>query len=216
MVQMKTQLAERLKNIANLEGWCGYQKAKHLAQLILDRRPEVIVEIGVFGGKSLSAMAMACQHIYNGHCTGIDPWTKAAALEGDVGPDHSEWWAKLDLEQIRKTCLSNIRQLGLEDFITIQRNHDSEVLSNFEDQSIDLIHEDSNHSLQVSVRTCRDWVPKLKIGGLFIMDDSSWDTQQRSIELLNDGLGTKHVSTHDNTDEKGKVVGQYMLFERVA
>lgn len=216
MVQMTNQLAERLKSVANLEGWCDYQKAKNLAQIILDRRPEVIVEIGVFGGRSLSAMAMACQHIDNGRCIGIDPWSKSAALEGDIGSDHYEWWEKVDLERIRKTFLSNIRQLGLEDFIAIQHNHDCESLKNFMDQSIDLIHQDSNHSPQVSVRTCRDWVQKLKIGGLMIVDDTQWPSLARAIELMNDGPGTRHLSTHDMLDDGGKLTGQYMVFERVA
>ena len=216
MVQMKTQLKERLKSISHLEGWCGYSKALHLAQIVLDRRPDKIIEIGVFGGKSIAAMAMACQHIYNGQCYGIDPWSKAAALEGDVGDAHKEWWEKQDLDQVRKTCLSNLRQLGLEDFITILRKHDKEAIGDFPEQSVDLIHEDSNHSLLTSVRTCKDWVPKLKIGGLFVMDDSSWDTQQDAIGLLREGLGTRYVSTHDNTDEHGAVIGQYMVFERVA
>lgn len=215
MPEMKPQLRERLKSILSMQGWCTYGKAHHLAQLVLEHKPDIVIDIGVYGGRTTAAFAMACQALYNGQVHAIDPWSNAAALEGGTSKEDDEWWAKLDLEQIRKTYLSNIQQLGLEDWITTHHMHDADALAQFHDKSVGVIQNDSNHSASVSVRTCRDWVPKLKIGGLMIVDDSHWPSLAEAIALMHDGLGTRHLSTHDMFDEDGKPAGQYMVFERV-
>jgi len=221
MPEMKRQLIERLKQLERLDGWCTQQKARDLAQLVIDNRPDVVVEIGVYGARSLCALAMACQHTYNGHCTGIDPWTKEAALEGGTTPENDKWWAELDIEKIYRVALSNIKTLGVEDFVTIERRHDVDALQLFKDEEINLLSVDSNHGEIVSVRTVRDWVPKVAIGGLIAYDDSDWPTQRRAVELLHEGLGTRHLKTYNMEgppDDSGNPThaGQWMLFERVA
>lgn len=218
---MNENLLRRLENINRLGGWCSLDKATKLAELILEHKPNLIVEIGVFAGRSAVAMAMACQSIGCGHVHGIDPWTNAAALEGGTTPENDAWWAKLDMKQIYRTCVSTAKTLGVEDWLTLIEKHDADVLKDFDEGSIDLIHLDSNHSEAVSVRSVRDWVPKLKSGGFFAMDDSDWATTARAVELLHNGLGTRHVFTHNMQgppDAEGKPahLGQWMLFEKTS
>ena len=217
---MTSKLQERLKVTLQLNGWSSYEKSHHLAQIILEKRPKKIVEIGVFGGRSAIAMAMACQEIGHGSVTGIDPWTKSAALEGGTTKENDEWWAALDIDQVYRTCISTIKTVGVEDYLQILKMHDAEALGLFDDGSIDMLHVDSNHSEVVSVRTVRDWTPKVSAGGIVVMDDSNWATTQRAVELLRDGLGTQWLSTHDmagplDTEGKPTCAGQYMLFEKL-
>lgn len=221
MPEMKRQLIERLKQLDRLDGWCTQEKAKDLAQLVIDNRPEVVVELGVYGARSLCALAMACQHTYNGHCTGVDPWTKAAALEGGTTPENDEWWAKLDIEKIYRVAISNIKTLGVEDFITIERKHDVDALPLFGDGSVGFLNVDSNHGELASVRTVTLWTPKVAIGGLIAFDDSDWPSTQKAVSLLHEGLGTRHVKTYNMTgppdaDGNPTHAGQWMLFERIS
>lgn len=216
MPEMKPQLRERLKSILRLDGWCSYNKALHLAQIIIDHRPEVIVEVGVFGGRSAIAMAMACQHAYTGKVHAIDPWTKAAALEGGTNPENDAWWAALDIDKIYRTFMSNVRTLGVEDWIEVQRMHDVDALPMFQDGSINLWHLDSNHSEAVSVRSVRDWVPKLANGGFAIFDDVGWPTQQRALELMRTEFGLTDLGEVDMHDENGNVSGRYAVFRKTA
>ena len=65
-----------------LEGWCSEQKASILVELVLKTRPEKIVEIGVFGGKSLVPMACALKENGSGKIYGIDPWSSAESVVG--------------------------------------------------------------------------------------------------------------------------------------
>ena len=45
--------------ILKLEGWCGLEKSNELYNLVIDQKPKVLVEIGVFEGKSLFSQALA-------------------------------------------------------------------------------------------------------------------------------------------------------------
>lgn len=216
MPEMKPQLKERLKSILRLDGWCSYGKAIHLAQIIIDHRPEVIVECGVFGGRSAIAMAMACQHAYTGRVYAIDPWTKAAALEGGTNPENDAWWAALDIDKIYRTFMSNVRTLGVEDWIEVHRMHDIDALPLFRDGSINLWHLDSNHSEAVSVRSVQDWIPKIAPGGFVCFDDVGWPTQQKALGILKHEMGLLDLGECDMQNENGELSGRYALFQKPA
>ena len=49
-----------------LEGWCAKDKAATLIDLVLMLKPKIVVEIGVFGGKSLVPIAYALQETGSG------------------------------------------------------------------------------------------------------------------------------------------------------
>jgi len=94
------EISERVKQKAydamnQLEGWCSYQKAAILIDFILKIKPQVILEIGVFGGKSLVPMAIAVKENGSGKVYGIDPWDCGASVEGMDKPN-KEWWGSLD------------------------------------------------------------------------------------------------------------------------
>ena len=59
--------------LPTLEGWCSKSKANHFIDLILAVKPEVYVEIGVFGGSSIFPVASALKYLGKGVVIGIDP-----------------------------------------------------------------------------------------------------------------------------------------------
>lgn len=180
---MNETLINRLSYLDKLHGWCWQDKARDLAEITLETKPKLAVELGVFGGRAIGAIAMACQHMGTGRCIGIDPWSKAAAIEGEAGSPHEEWWSKLDLERIYRDCQVGLKQLGLET-IELWRMNDIQALKGIEDGSIDLFHSDSNHSKVVSERVTREWHRKIRVGGVVVMDDSEWETQSEAVAIL--------------------------------
>lgn len=217
---MSTPLSEkliaRLKNINHLEGWCTTEKAEHLAQIILDRRPHLIVEIGVFGGRSAIAMGMACQEAGCGEVIGIDPWTAAAAVEGGTSPENDAWWSKLDYEKIYLGAVGATHALGVDDVVRFERTHDTVMLGEFLDGSIDLLHYDGNHSEAVSTRTVRDWAPKVRQGGCLVMDDTHWATQSRAVELLTTDLGFQLIEIRESRNAENQISMQYGVFTKIS
>ena len=140
----------------------------------------------MFGGRSLLPIALALQVNGRGLVWGYDPYTKEAALEGSHdNPDaHNSYWARMPYAEIHKGALSAIESEGLTAFCKIGPVKSSAVVDTYADGHIDFLHQDSNHSEDISVSEVRAWLPKLKVGGLWVFDDSDWPTTQAAQFLL--------------------------------
>lgn len=168
-----------------MEGWCTPEKASILAELILARQPRLLVEIGVFGGKSLIPMALCLREIGEGISIGIDPWELDAAIEGDNGPEHNEWWSKnVDLERIHVGFVKKVLELELTKQCRWLRARSERAVCLFDDESIDFLHLDGNHSELASCRDVALWEPKMKENSVWVLDDSNWQTQSKAVEMI--------------------------------
>lgn len=169
-----TELLEKIKTILpSIHGWCSFEKASKFVELILEYKPQLCVEIGVFGGSSFIPQALTL-NTYGGKIVGIDPWKNEAALESMVDETHKEWWGKLNLENIYDHCKKNITLYDVESTCTLIRDKAENVVSNFSDNSIDLLHIDGNHSEELSYKDAVLYLPKVKSGGLIFFDDIYW------------------------------------------
>ena len=160
--------------LPKIQGWCTLEKASKLANLIIENKLEICVEIGVFGGSSLIPQAMALKNNGKGMIYGIDPWNNDCALEEMIHDDHKKWWSELNLEDVYNHCSSNIESFGLSQFCTLIRSKSENVVDKFEDNSIDLLHIDGNHSEVLSYKDATLYLPKVKTGGYIMFDDIWW------------------------------------------
>jgi hypothetical protein len=186
-----------------LQGWCSLEKAWWLADLIVGTRPSLLVESGVFGGRSIIPQAMALQHNGHGEIVGIDPWRLEASLEGDVGADNVELWTGMDLERIYVDFVRAVLGQHLTGHCSWIRRKSDEAVRLFPDGCIDIFHQDSNHSELISCREVTTWRAKIKRDGYWVLDDSNWETQRRAIELIKES-GFRVLEDH----------GAWMLFRR--
>jgi predicted O-methyltransferase YrrM len=172
------------RTLPGLHGWCTIEKAHALAELIWQEQPKLCVEIGVFGGRSLFAIATAVRATEQGFSVGIDPWCVDSVLEGESDPANREWWAKLDMESIFHGAASVlapfIRSCG------ILRATSQDAAQFFGDGSIDFLHIDGNHSEKVSCRDVGLYMPKLRQGGILVFDDVDWRSTKKAQELVAD------------------------------
>jgi predicted O-methyltransferase YrrM len=172
-----------------LPGWCPLEKAEYLAGLVHDTRAKCIVEIGVFGGRSLVPMALAARG-HGGVVWGIDPWTARASVEGTNDVANAEWWSALDYEAIYGSFVAALEQFRVNGNTRVLRMTDEEALPRFAVGQIDLLHVDGNHSPEVSMRYVRQWGPKLAPRGHLVMDDIDWPTQRDTVAALRRGYET--------------------------
>ncbi len=154
-----------------LEGWCSHEKAAVLIDLVLKVKPWVVVEIGVWGGKSLVPMAAALQFNGEGKIYGIDPWSNTASIEEVMHPDNKAFWGKVDHEAVFQRLSHKIDLFGMKGQIELWKMS-SEEAPPIED--IDILHIDGNHSEKTSYADVTKWVPLVKKGGWIIFDDMSW------------------------------------------
>lgn len=172
------------KVLPALDGWCTIEKARAMMELVERERPAVLVEIGVFGGRSLAAMADACRQNGYGHVHGIDPWSAPAALESVEESANIDWWAKVDYEGVYTRCKRALWAMQLEPFVTIMRLTAEEAAPAFAPESIDVLHIDGNHSEASSTRDVTLYLPRVRTGGHIWFDDMDWPSTHNALRIM--------------------------------
>ena len=183
------------RELENLPGWCTPSKGKRMAALA--RHAHLCVELGVFGARSLISIALALQESRSGwaRVDGIDPYTPAASLEGTNDARNSEWWSKLDYEAIAREAQTALYRLGLVPYAHLIRMRSCDVVDFYGDGTLDLLHQDANHSEETSCEEVARWAPKIRPGGLWLADDTNWEsTQKAQRELVT--LGFVELEDH--------------------
>ena len=171
-----------LHKLKQLDGWCSDFKASTLMDLVWFMQPKVVVEIGVFGGKSLVPMGFALKQLGGGMAYGIDPWSAAASAEGMDGAN-KDWWGSLDHGAILRKLQSKITEFQLDDYITLVQATSADAP---EIDDIDILHIDGNHSNDASYFDAVKWVPLVRSGGFIIFDDITWGTTERATDWLDE------------------------------
>jgi predicted O-methyltransferase YrrM len=189
-----------------LEGWCSKNKASILMDLVFMLKPKVIVEIGVWGGKSLIPMAYALKVNGKGKAYGIDPWDSIESIKGMEGINY-DWWNRVDHEMILQGLLTKITQFDLEEYLELIRTT-SEFAPRIPD--IDILHIDGNHSKKASELDIQ-WVELVKRGGVIIWDDLTWgslcaegteDSNENAVKWMNENC-IKFAEYHDQENSWG-------------
>lgn len=182
------------KVLPHMEGWCTVEKATALAEAVLDQKPLVFVEIGVFAGRSLITAALACEHNQRGRVIGIDPWTPEASESGfSEGDANRVWWAHVDHSLIFKLCRDFVNGLGVAGRVDLVRTTSEWALpglklveSLFGKPIVDFLHIDGNHSEECSTYDVEHYVPLVVPGGTVWFDDTDWTTTKKAQTMLDD------------------------------
>ncbi len=189
-----------------VEGWCPKEKAVRMMDLIHDTRPEVCVEIGVYGGSSIYPTAQALKYNQNGIAYGIDPWKNEECTHGYSSDDANfAWWNQIDLERVYEGYISMLRMYHLEEFCRTLVMTSKEAIHCFPDAYIDILHIDGNHTEESALFDVRSYFPKVKPGGYIWFDDVNWETTKPAIDYLLERC---------TLDESSKLTDLYLLFRR--
>lgn len=171
-------------NPRHADGWCWLDKAMTMARFVETERPRCVIDLGVFGGRSMLPMSLQAKDNGHGVVFGIDPWTHAAAVEGEHHKADSEWWSKVDLERVMQRFMGHIVNLGLIDVAVPIRATSQAVAGIFPESSVDILHIDGNHSELASLRDIANYWSKVRPGGLIWLDDLGWETNQAAVKAL--------------------------------
>ncbi len=181
--------------VPRLPGWCSVERACEFASHIFACKPAWSVNIGVFGGRDLLAMALAHKAVGSGRVLAIDPWSAEASIEGEVEAN-KKWWSQVDYARLYRDVLALVEEYDLGNHVVIQRKKSDEVLI-VPGTELGLISFDGNHTEQ-AVRDVMHFAPHVPIGGKVYCDDLNW-TQgyvQKSLTVL-EGYGFKRLHDRD-------------------
>ncbi len=182
---------------AALPGWCSPEKALRLAALVIAERPRLLVELGVFGGRSFAPMAIAMAELVPGTsaneapinrlAVGIDPWTHEACIEGMDPHDANdqkniEYWSKVPLHDVHRRAMGALDNHKLWGIASLLQARAERVVNLFADGAIDFLHIDDNH--HTASRTVELWLPKCRPGATIVFDDTNWAETQAGLVLL--------------------------------
>lgn len=172
---------EAFRSMNELEGWCTQVKASILIDLVSLFSPKKIVEIGVFGGKSLIPMAFALrENGQEGKIYGIDPWSIQESVQG-MDAVNTEWWGGVDHEYILAGLKEKITKFGLDNYVTLIRGSSKDV---FLIRDIDILHVDGNHSEEAAIFDVCKWMSLVRRGGFIIFDDVGAYETEKAVALL--------------------------------
>lgn len=185
------------KNYESIHGWCTREKALTLMNLVLESKPNLCVELGVFGGKSLLPIALSAKRFHS-KVIGIDAWTAQASLEGTNSDANDKWWSNIDYNQMFEYTRNLMVQNNVDSIVELWKCKSNECVEKFENNSIDILHQDSNHSEEISCEEVELYWNKVKSGGYWIFDDTNWETTQKAQTLLLSKGYEEVYSTPDN------------------
>jgi predicted O-methyltransferase YrrM len=151
-------------------GWASITKQIAMASAVVALRPDISMEIGVYGGKSFFPMAFAHRAIGRGRVIGIDPWNGPESAKGQIA-NHAQYWSTLNHGRIYHDFMRQRKEFGLESVTEIIR-----FASDDYDPSpgISVLSIDGNHGPQ-AIKDVERYAPMVKMGGLVFCDDLAWD-----------------------------------------
>jgi len=180
-----------------IEGWCSKEKALTMASLI--KPNDFCVELGVWGGRSLLPMCLTTKNIV----IGVDAWSKESSLEGVNSSLNDEWWAKIDYEKMFQYTKNLLTKYNCNN-ARLFRAKSKDVVNHFKDESIDFLHQDSNHSEEISCEEVELYKNKVKKNGIWVFDDTDWETTKKAQNLL---VNYGYREIHDS--------GQWKVYQKM-
>ena len=177
----------------HLPGWCSYDKAVMLYSLVREYKPEVAVEIGIHGGRSIIPIALALRDNKAGHVVGVETWSTEAITGAGITETKNDFgWSVADFGAIKRSFLNHVIQEDLHGYIKLLELS-SERAARVIDE-IQFIHIDGNHSMCGAARDVGNYLPKLCSGGVIVFDDIEWPSTGPAVELLMDTCRLLHVT----------------------
>lgn len=136
------------------------------------------VELGVSQGRFTSYL---CATMHDMHMTAVDLWEGFDNTDKEGGQDYREWPHNEHLERFKGLCADYFPNR-----VRIMRMDTVKAAKFFEDESIDFVFIDADHSYEGCSRDIEAWVPKVRSRGIVAGHDFNWPTVKRAVvERLN-------------------------------
>lgn len=142
-------------------GWCRPEQGEWYASLVGDLKGGTVVEVGVYGGMSISYAADAA--IAGGTTIhAVDPWERRF----EEGTDD---WVRLS--GVHRDFAAFLDACDLRGHVVEVPEFSVEASRSFADGSIDLLYVDGGHTYDDVRADLEAWWPKVRPGGLVLGDD---------------------------------------------
>jgi hypothetical protein len=143
------------KRVTSDRDWLGHTPFAYY--LIKWLQPKLFVELGVRRGVSYCAFLQAIKYLgIECTCYGVDHW-QGDSFTASTEDDYNEIKAYHDPEY--------------SDFSTLLKMPFDEALELFDEESIDLLHIDGDHTAEAVKNDFETWMPKMSKEGIILLHD---------------------------------------------
>jgi hypothetical protein len=102
----------------------------------------------------------------------------------ELGPVVNEFVREHPWEQTFAEVRERIDRFGLREHCELMRTTSAAAAPQIADASVGLVHIDGNHDREAVEQDVRLYEPKLRRGGLLVLDDASWASVRPTLEEL--------------------------------
>lgn len=174
-----------LQTLPTLHGWCSPEKALHFIDLVLEVKPQVCVEIGVFGGSSLLPVASTLKFLKAGVVIAVDPWDKFEAIRyfDPMNEEaHLTWWSNINFDQIYSSFVNMLKRNGLEEYCITIRSTAENAVSKMD--QIDILYIDGSPGEEAFTKDVLLYLPKVRSGGYIWVNDCLGINRQQGLDHI--------------------------------
>lgn len=136
--------------------WLGHLNFANF--IVQELKPGKFVELGTHNGNSFFAFCLALKN--------LDMSREAIAIDTWKGDEMASFYG----EDVFENFIKNLRKADLS-FAHYMRATFDEVVSQFRDESIDLLHIDGLHTYAAVKNDFEKWRPKVRCGGIILLHD---------------------------------------------
>ncbi|UNK41910.1 class I SAM-dependent methyltransferase [Luteimonas sp. S4-F44] len=173
-------------HVSQPHSWVGHIPFAYLAIDLL--RPSRFVELGTHTGNSYLAFCQAIAHLgIETRCTAVDSW------QGDA---HAQVYGEGVYEALRAYHEPRYGR-----FSKLSRKYFDDAVSDFADNSIDLLHIDGLHTYEAVRHDFETWMPKLSAQGVVLLHDTAVTERGFGVGKFMDELASRYPTfrfTHSN------------------
>lgn len=132
------------------------------------------VELGVSGGRFTSFL---CATIHNMHMLAVDLWAAQPACDVPGHESYGDW----NHEESYKTFVENCR-IFFPSRVDILRMKTTDAASLVEDESVDFVFIDADHTYEGCTADIKAWFPKVRRAGMICGHDFNWPTVAHAVK----------------------------------
>lgn len=144
-----------INNHLNTDNWFNYHE---FYEFVASKNYKTFVEVGVWKGHSITYLGSLLND-RNVNIHAVDLWDETYKTSNDS----SAYECKEMLYDIYK---ENVKRANLKNDINSIKSLSWEAASKFEDDSVDFVFIDADHSYESVIKDINAWLPKVKKGGI--------------------------------------------------
>lgn len=178
-------------HLKDTPGWCEQQKAERMVACVASTNTKAHLELGVYCGSSLMPVALAIVKLQadkgeSVSITGVDAWNPIACIEGLTPAEdcHRQYWTRINHEGAYQATRKHLDRFGLLEYTKLVKSSSLDYFEQVEEESLDSLHQDGNHTELVSWLEVELYWNKVKHGGWWFLDDTHMDSLKKAQAAL--------------------------------